>query len=199
MDEKFSVLLVDDDDFALRVISNRLEEEGYTVKTANSGEKALTLMKETSFDLVITDLMMQGIDGIQVLKTAKDINPETMVIILTGYGDITSAIDAIRFQADDYLCKNSEPEELLFRISKCIEKAETSKNAKHYEKILTFCCVCKNVRDDIDKTPGSGEWISAEEFLWKKAKLSPFPTYCPECIQKILSDIDQNADTLDRE
>jgi len=85
---------------------------------------SVELLNESSFDLVITDLVMTPIDGMEVLKKSKEINPEMMVMILTGFGDMTSAIDALRLGANDYMLKPCEPEEMYFRVSSCLDKLE---------------------------------------------------------------------------
>jgi DNA-binding response OmpR family regulator len=185
------VLLVDDDPYILTGIGQNLESEGYDVTTAESGEIALECLENSVFDLVITDLVMDNIDGIQVLKKAKQINPETMVIILTGYGDMTSAIDALRLDADDYMLKPCQPEEMNFRVAACLEKLELARKLKMYEQILPVCCVCKKIRDDVGKKPGSGQWMPADEFLWKKTRLTISSTYCPDCAKTAMSDLDR--------
>ena len=119
-----SILLVDDEEIILNSLGMDLRQENYAVTFANSGEEAITLLKDNPFDLVVTDLSMSGMDGIQVLQEAKRINSSMGVIILTGYGDMTSAIDALRLGADDYLLKPCEPEELVIRIGRCLEKQE---------------------------------------------------------------------------
>ena len=81
-----------------------------------------TTLEKTKFDLVITDLMMPGIDGFGVLKAVKKLAPQTSVIILTGYGDMRAAIDALRLGADDFTLKPCEVDELVFRIRRCLEK-----------------------------------------------------------------------------
>lgn len=187
----YSILLVDDDPFILTGIGQDLESEGYSVTTASNGEKAIELLKKTNFDLVITDLVMDKIDGIQVLKEAKEINPETMVIILTGYGDMTSAIKSIRLDADDYILKPCQPDEMNYRVQACLEKLELARKIKLYEKILPVCCVCKKIRDDSGREPGSGEWMGVDKYLWQKAKLSISSTYCPECAKKELENLEK--------
>ena len=100
--EKANILLVDDDPYILEGIGADLKSQGFQVTKTNSGDTALELMQEKIFDLVITDLVMEDTDGIQVLKNTKELNADTMVIILTGYGDMKSAIEALRQEADDY-------------------------------------------------------------------------------------------------
>ena len=120
--EKNSILLVDDDPFILEGIGADLENQGFKVTKADSGDRALELLAETDYDLVVTDLVMEDVDGIQVLKKAKDLNADTMVIILTGYGNMKSAIEALRHEADDYLLKPCESAEMLYRVKQCMAR-----------------------------------------------------------------------------
>jgi DNA-binding response OmpR family regulator len=131
--EKYNILLVDDDPYILEGIGADLENQGFQVTKVDSGDKALQLLQENTFDLVITDLVMENTDGIQVLKNTKALNVDTMVIILTGYGDMKSAIEALRQEADDYLLKPCESAELLYRVNLirtfcrcvvCVKKSE---------------------------------------------------------------------------
>ncbi len=188
---KYTILLVDDDSFILTGIAKDLESEGYLISAAKNGKMAVEQLKKTNFDLVITDLVMEEIDGIQVLKFIKTHSPETMVLILTGYGDLSSAIEAIRYGADDYMLKPCEPEEMYFRISRCIEKIELKRKVKTYENILPVCCVCKSIRDDSGHKPGEGQWMSVEKYIYSKAKLDITSTYCPVCAQKAMIEIEK--------
>ncbi len=187
---KFSILLVDDDPFILTGIGTYLESEGYEVTTADSGRKAIQLLDRSVFDLVITDLVMDPPDGIGVLKRTKEVNPETMVIILTGFGDMTSAIDALRLNADDYMLKPCEPEEIHFRVTRCMESLKLKRKMELYEHILPVCCMCKKIRDDSGKEPGTGEWMSVERFIHTKAGVDITSTYCPECAKNVQKEID---------
>jgi len=197
--KKYKILLVDDDPLILRSISMALKQEGYHIATAANGEIAFELIEENDFDLVLTDLVMDPVDGIGVLKKAKEKNPDGVVIILTGYGDLISAIDALRLDADDYLLKPCEPEELIFRISSCLEKLELKRKVKAYETIVPVCCVCKSIRDDTGKEIGAGKWMPVEQYILTKSKMAVSPTYCPECIikelerVKILKDLNNNT------
>lgn len=177
----YHILLVDDDPLILKTIGDALEHEGYDVTLAGSGESAIALFDKIDFDLLITDLIMGGVGGIAVLKKAKETRPDIAAIILTGYGDISTAIEALRSDADDYLQKPCEVEEILFRISSCIERLEAKRTLKLYEGILPVCSVCKKIRDDVGKEPGTGEWMSPDGFLSKHAGIAPSHTYCPDC------------------
>ncbi len=195
-----TILVVDDDEFVLKTIGRFLIKQGYKVDLAESGAEAIEFVTALAdadheyigspgFDLVITDLIMEGRGGLDVLREVKRVSPETMVMILTGYGDLQSAISAIRAGVDDYLLKSCDSEELLFRVSKCLEKCELKKKIKIYENLLPVCCQCKNVRDDADGQPGKGPWMAMESFLERTAKLQVTHTYCPECAAQYRSEI----------
>ncbi len=129
---KYAILLVDDDPFILQGIGLGLKTQGYAVTTADSGRAAVELLKDEAFDLVITDLIMDDVDGIEVLKTCKKIHPDTMVIILTGFADMDSAINALRLNADDYMLKPCEIEEVYFRVARCLEKLEMQRKMTRF-------------------------------------------------------------------
>jgi len=186
--KNYKLLLVDDDPFILEGIGEDLESNGYQVTRASDGESAIDLLETTQFDLVITDLVMDSTDGIQVLKKTKELNSNAQVIILTGFGDIDSAIEALRSQADDFLLKPCESQEMLFRVKNCLEKQELTRKINLYQKILPMCCVCKKIRDDAGRQPGSGEWISIEHFIHEQSDLDITSSYCPECAQKTMDE-----------
>jgi DNA-binding response OmpR family regulator len=194
--KKYNLLLVDDDPFILEGIGENLENEGYQVTRADTGDKAVSLLEKSAFDLVITDLVMEQTDGIQVLKKTKEINSETMVIILTGYGDMISAIAALRNHADDYLLKPCEPEEMFYRVARCLEKAEMSRKINLYQKILPMCCVCKKIRDGDKKEAGREKWVSVETFIHEKAKLDITSSYCPDCARRTMEEFSQKKEKL---
>jgi len=182
---KYKILLVDDETLILHTNSLFLRDKGYQVTTARNGRLAIDFLQTDVFDLVITDLVMYKIDGLEVLKKAKEINSETQVIILTGFGDMKSAIDALRNKADDYILKPCEPDEILFRVEQSIQKIKLSRKIKFYEKILPICCKCKNIRDDSGKEPGTGDWIRLEEYLSRHSKIDVSHGLCPNCSEKI--------------
>ena len=193
--EKNTILLVDDDPFILEGIGEDLENQGFKVTRAASGDRALELLTGSDFDLVITDLVMEDVDGLQVLKKAKELNANAMVIILTGYGNMKSAIEALRHEADDYLLKPCESEELLYRVNQCLEKAELSRKIKLYQTILPMCCVCKKIRDDRLTEPGKGNWVTVEQFIHDRANLDITSSYCPECAQQTMDNFTKNQAT----
>ena len=114
-----SILLVDDDSVILTVFSWRLRAEHFSVTAVSSGSEAISALQAAQYDIVITDLIMEGIDGFEVLTAVKTIAPPTPVIIISGH--VESAIDAVRLGADDFLVKPFEIEELSFKIRNCFK------------------------------------------------------------------------------
>jgi DNA-binding NtrC family response regulator len=127
--ENKQILLVDDETLILKTLSRELKANNFKVQTAESGEEAVNKLSSEVFDLVLTDLQMIGMGGIEVLKQAKQLHPHIPVVILTGHSDLNSAIDAVRYGADDYLLKPCDIDELVFRISTCLDKAATQSDA----------------------------------------------------------------------
>ena len=184
-----TILLVDDEESILISSRKDFEHAGYEVTTAASGEEAVTNLQADHFDLVVTDLAMPGIDGLAVLLEAKKHSPEIGTIILTGYGDMISAIEALRLGADDYLLKPCDSDELLLRAARCLERQEVLQKIKIYEEMLPVCCVCGDIRDDTGEEKGNGVWMKSTEFIIKKTSTQVTHTYCKDCIRKQYPDI----------
>lgn len=189
---KYNILLVDDEEIILKSVSFDLKKEGYEVTTAQSGEEAVKRLNDNHFDLVITDLLMEGIDGIQVLKKVKELKPECLVLVLTGYGSMETAIEALRLGAFDYLLKPCNSEELLLRVARGVEYLKLQQKIKAYEQFLPMCCVCKSIRDDAGKEPGTGEWLPLETYITDKSKIDVSHGYCPKCAEKTLKELNTN-------
>jgi len=176
-----SILLIEDEEIIRNVLCRDLKEEGYTITLATSGEEGLALLHSSPFDLVLTDLSMSGLDGIQVLKETKKIDPMTGVIILTGHGDMASAIDCLRLGADNFILKPYDFEELLIHIERFYQKQTAFRKVKLYENILPVCMYCKSIRDDSGKSHGKGKWLSMEDYIHHKAGADISHTFCPGC------------------
>lgn len=125
------ILIVDDEKAVRESLEEILKLEDYQVETVSSGEKALELINETDYDLVLLDLKMSGIDGVEVMKQITRYAPETKVIILTGHGTLESAIEALRTGAEDYMLKPFEASTILDSIGRAL-----SKNAQKKRKEL---------------------------------------------------------------
>jgi two-component system response regulator HydG len=116
------VLVVDDQKNMRATTAIVLRSAGHTVDEAEDGAAALQLVQQRAFDVVLTDLRMPGVDGMDVLREAQRLAPETQVIVMTAYGTIESAVEAIRLGAYDFLAKPFKEDELLLRVGKALEK-----------------------------------------------------------------------------
>ena len=116
------ILLVDDQKDIIKDIGGFLEERGYQVALAFDGKAAMQSLEEGRYDLVVTDIRMPDVDGMTLLRWMKEKSPGTEVILITGYGSLDSAIEALRLGAYDYIRKPFDLAELFQAISNCLEK-----------------------------------------------------------------------------
>lgn len=136
---KESILIVDDDIQVLSSYERGLGESGYNITAVKSGEEALKSLKEQKYDLVLADIIMEGINGLTVLEEAKKLSPDTVVILISGYGSIENTIEALRKDAIDFIMKPCGKEELKYRVKKALERQQLGiivKEAEIYQKIL---------------------------------------------------------------
>lgn len=115
------VLLVDDDADMLTMLQRVLTRKGYAVDTAGNGSAALTKMKKKKYDVVISDVRMPKLDGMALLERVKQQSENTAVVLLTGYGTIETAVDAMKKGAYDYITKPPNPDEILLMLEKLSE------------------------------------------------------------------------------
>jgi len=114
------ITVIDDEPLMRITVQDALTAEGYKVTAAETGEKGLTLLREKQADILITDLKLPDVDGIQILKEVKTVSPETQVIMITAYGSIDSAVTAMKEGASDYLTKPFAMDELLLIIKRIL-------------------------------------------------------------------------------
>lgn len=119
---KAKILVVDDDHLIRQAISFKLEKEGYTVKVANDGESALSMIENEKFDIIISDIMMPYISGFELLKILKEKGSEAPILMLTALNSENAVVKAFDLGADDYLTKPFSPNELIMRIKKLLDK-----------------------------------------------------------------------------
>ncbi len=129
-------LLVEDEANMVRTLAKILERKGYVVDSAGSGEEALERLSAAGYDLVITDLNMPRMDGMQLLREMKErqLNPAT--IVLTGHGTIQSAVEAMKLGAGDYLIKPCHPDELLMVAARLLELRQLRREVTHLRRQL---------------------------------------------------------------
>jgi DNA-binding response OmpR family regulator len=130
------LLVVDDDENLIEVISMRLESAHYEVVAIVNEEEAIETIKEKTFDLAILDLQLTNRDGISLMEEIHKVNPELPVIILTAYGSIESAVDAMKRGAFSYLTKPFDPRELLFQVEKALNNRRLFSEIKRLQGLL---------------------------------------------------------------
>lgn len=121
MDAGYNILVIDDDAFMRDACHQTLTRRGHKVTLAESGRKALVLLENWSFDLILLDLKMPDEDGLFVLARIKDIDPEAIVVMITGYGSIETAVQAIKLGAFDFIAKPFKPNDLREVILRAAE------------------------------------------------------------------------------
>jgi len=130
------ILVIDDEPEILRTIKLYLELEGYEVLAANNGQKGIEVFRQQKPPLVITDVKMPGMSGIEVLKEIKEITDGAEVIVVTGHGDMEISIEALRLDASDFIAKPVNIEHLLLSVKRALERHETRSRLKVYTKDL---------------------------------------------------------------
>lgn len=155
-----TILLVEDEEYIRESLKEILEMNGYKVTTAHNGEAGIEAAAKESFDILITDLKLPGMDGIGVIRAIKSASPDTACIVLTGYASVETAVEAMRVGAFTYLKKPLNKDELLIILEKAKEfhslKEENSKLKDEIKKscttaILGTSGVIQDIRDLIDK------------------------------------------------
>jgi response regulator RpfG family c-di-GMP phosphodiesterase len=135
-DGQASVLIVDDEQSLTTVLSKVLEADGHQCQVASNGKDALALLEETDFDVVVTDITMPEMTGIELLKLVKKRDNEIQVIVITGHPDVDFAVEAIRSQVDDYLIKPFEMGQLRHAVYRALEhRALVSENRAYREHL----------------------------------------------------------------
>ncbi len=130
------LLLIDDEEGIRKLLSISLKSDGYDVVTAESGEQGLNLFQKEFFPIVLTDIKMPGMDGIQVLKEIKKINPDTEVIVITGHGDMESAVQSLHLGASDFINKPVSDHVLSVALERAEARLKTKKMLNKYANEL---------------------------------------------------------------
>src|SRR6266540_3252521 len=117
-----TILIVDDEPNMRWVLGRALEQAGYTIYGAGGGEEAASLLLREAIDLVLLDLKLKGEDGLTVLRRIRERRPEVVVIMLTAYGTVPNAVEAMQLGAADFLRKPFDVEEVIFKIARALER-----------------------------------------------------------------------------
>ncbi|MBJ6727060.1 sigma-54-dependent transcriptional regulator [Geomesophilobacter sediminis] len=139
------ILIIDDDDSLRRVLEYNLQQEGYSVFTAPNGEAGLKIFTDEAPPVVITDLKMPGMSGFQVLSSIKERSPATVVIVLTAFGAIDTAVEAMKLGAYDYLTKPFNRDELKLTVRKGLQLQGLSEENRLLKEELADRAEFKNI------------------------------------------------------
>src|SRR3989338_2728943 len=131
-----SFLIVDDELHTREICCDFLEEGQFKVESASNGKEALEILSKKNFQILLSDIQMPEMDGIDLLKESRRLYPEMDVILMTAYGGLPTAIEAIRFGAYDYITKPFSRDFLMNRVHKCLEKSELQKKLKESQEKL---------------------------------------------------------------
>ena len=129
-----NVLIVDDELFFRKLYRDLLLEEGYRVYMCDNGDDAITSLQQRQIDLVLTDMVMPGRNGLEVLRAARDLPNPPEVILVTGHASLESAIDALKNGARDYLVKPFNPEELKHVVRNCLDQRRLLTENTHLKR-----------------------------------------------------------------
>lgn len=133
------LLIIDDERIALRNLEHVMKKEGYDVVGTQSGPNAVKLLEEQSFDVVLTDLRMEKIDGMEILKKTRELHPDTEVVMITGYATLASAVDAMKHGAFYYIAKPFKLDEVRKVVKEAAAKVELKRENRHLrEQIETY-------------------------------------------------------------
>lgn len=155
MDKKRGkILVLDDEQIVLDSLSRILGEEHYAVTPCRAGKDAVEMLKQDKFDILITDLKMPGMDGLQAMESLYEIDPDLSMIMITAYATVDSAVKAMRIGAVDYIRKPFTPDQLLELVNKVMEdrKARFEKRYRDdtFEEIKTAISSTLNLREVLD-------------------------------------------------
>jgi len=161
MEENGYILIVEDEQDMLLGLRKILSNQGYNVEIAGSGSAGLEKVQESDFDIVITDLKMPDVDGIELLRKVKEIHSDTMVIVITGYGTVENAVEAMKLGAYDYITKPFDAEHIKMVVRKALKQISLSnenrhlkqqiKEAKDFQNIIGKSCKMQDVFKIADK------------------------------------------------
>ena len=136
MSKKYNILVADDDAEMVNLLEEILQKEGYSVTKAFMGKEALSAIKENIFDMIITDIRMPEIGGLDILRAIKKTHPETIVLLITAFGTIETAISAMKEGAYDYIAKPFRIDEIRILVKRALEQQQILKEYEYLQKGL---------------------------------------------------------------
>jgi len=150
MQQTTNILIIDDEKIALRNLEHVMKKEGYTVVATQSGQNALKLLEEQSFEVVLTDLRMEKVDGMQILKRCHELYPDTEVIMITGFATLETAVETMKHGAFYYISKPFRLDEVRKVVKEAVEKVRLKKeNRQLREQIENYQGKVKIITQDV--------------------------------------------------
>ena len=149
--EKRNILVVDDEAIIREGLRRILENEAFEVETFGAGRPAIERMQDEDFSLVITDLKMPGMSGLEVLKSIKILQPEVPVIIITGYSTVDTAVETMKSGAVDYLAKPFTPEQIIEKVNKALEQKAVLLDSMYLRKELVKAGRCSGFTGEFSR------------------------------------------------
>ncbi len=153
-----SILIIDDEKAIRKTLTEILGFEGYKIDEASDGEEGLRRFKEKNYDLILCDIKMPKLDGLEFLEKAKDINSEVPIIIISGHGNIETAVEAVKLGAYDYISKPPDLNRLLITLRNAMDKttlvAETrvlKRKVSKVQEIIGESSPIVKIKETIDK------------------------------------------------
>jgi CheY-like chemotaxis protein/glycine cleavage system H lipoate-binding protein len=162
LEEKAKILVVDDEIPVCKSVSSALEQEVYAVDLALSGEEALKKEQENRYDVIIADLMMPGMSGMELLKAVKAKRPDLTVIMITGYPSVKTAVQAVKLGAFDYIPKPFTPDELRSLVRRALKRKQLYEEGLPSEVEL--------VEEEPAETPVPRDLYCIPEHSWAKVE-----------------------------
>lgn len=201
--KKTMILIIDDDQNQRKTLTDIIAAKGYETLVAADGTAGLAVLQENPVNLVLTDLGLPDISGIDILSEVKSLYPDIQVLILTGSATVDSAVEATNLGAFSYLRKPYDIDQLLLQIQRAIEKQRveeelrlsrqlledkvteleaTLARVKQLEGILPICMYCKKIRDDQE------QWQQMEAYISQHSEANFSHGLCPECYKQQLKE-----------
>lgn len=167
--KKIKMLIAEDNDLTRLNIAELLSENGYDVTAVRDGKEAMEVFPGDKYDLVITDLKMPSIDGLQLLKFIKELNPENVVVMMTGYATVSSAVEAMKWGAFDYITKPLKDDLVLLTVKRALSFAKLKeenialkdrlKEKYDFGKMIGYSASMKKVFETIKKVASSDSTV----------------------------------------
>ncbi len=149
MDKKISILIVDDEDSVRESLTSWFIEDGYRVECAENAKKALAILESGNFDIILTDLKMPGMDGLELLQRIKTLNKDSIIIVMTAFSSVDTAVKALKAGAFDYVTKPFDPDDLSHLIRNAAKQISLAHENETLKKRVDSL---ENVEDLIGKS-----------------------------------------------